>query len=83
MQRRSTIADVVLWWLMHRIEVSRLPGHPVVVSINIGAGESLCMLDGMRRLITASGDYSRFQQSPREAGRVERRRARTLRAGGF
>jgi DNA-binding HxlR family transcriptional regulator len=30
--------DVVLWWLVHRIDVSRLPGHPVVVSIDIRGG---------------------------------------------
>jgi DNA-binding HxlR family transcriptional regulator len=27
--------DILLWWLMHRIEPSRLPGHPVVVSIDV------------------------------------------------
>lgn len=27
--------DVVLWWLVHRIDARRLPPHPVVVAIDI------------------------------------------------
>ncbi len=32
--------DVLLWWIIHRVDASRLPDHPVVVSIDIKGGRA-------------------------------------------